>query len=517
MQISRKHVSFSETNFFSTLFLDYIKQNKKIKTFFSDSPDISSFKYVIEDFSKQKFNRMLLIDVLQQQNSRIKNEKLTATIDSLTDTKTFTVCTGHQLCLFTGPLYFIYKIITTINLAEELKKNYPRNNFVPVFWMASEDHDIDEINHINIFGKKVIWETEQKGAAGKFKTESLKSVVEELKMILGESENANQLLKLFSDAYLSNETLVDATRFLVNELFGEYGLVVLDGDDARLKKEFAPIIADDIFYQTNFKLVNDTIGQLEKIGYDAQVKPREINVFYLQEKSRKRIETAEEQYKSELKSNPERFSPNVVLRPLYQQMILPNIAYVGGPAEISYWLEFKKMFEHHKISFPVLIPRNSVLWIDEKSNEQMKKFEFDENKIFETVDSLSKKFVKSNSTTATSLSEEEIALKKTFEKIKSKAGKIDSTLKQSVEAELQRILNALKSIESKILRAEKQKHEASLNQIKKLKEKLFPNEQLQERYDNFIPYYLKHGNKFISILKKNLEAIPEEFIVLNEE
>ena len=543
--MEKKLIKYSDTGSFSKLIIDYLNGNEQLKPFYNYSPKIESFDQAIKDFGKQKVNRKLLVEVITEQYSSISH--FPSSISHLLNNNTFTVCTGHQLCLFTGPLYFIYKIISTINLAEELKKEYPDYNFVPVYWMASEDHDFEEINHIHLFGKKLEaalptspreGEEQHRPPAGKISTSVFKSVLDELFLFLSPLgragvglDNANELIQLFSDAYLKNKNLADATRYLVNELFGKYGLVIIDADDKRLKKEFAEIIKDDILNNTNYKLVNETIEELKKQDIKPQVNPREINCLYMTDEMRERIILTNKKYEirntkisftekeiiNEIEIYPQRFSPNVMLRPLYQQMILPNIAYVGGGAEVAYWLQYKAMFDHHKVNFPVLMLRNSALWIDEKASEQMKKFGFSAEELFEDADTLTKKFLNKNIAEEINLKEQEEKLKAIYHTLSAKTEKVDPTLKIVVEAELQKHLNTLKSIENKITRAKKQKEEVSVNQIKKLKEKLFPNGTLQERYDNFIPFYAEHGKDFIRILKDNLSPFQQKFTVLRSE
>ena len=358
-------ILFTETGQFSGLFLDYIKQEKKLDPFYKYSPSVDSFSQAIKDISSQKFNRKLLVEVITEQYSKAGCQLPTANCQLLLEQNTFTVCTGHQLCLFTGPLYFLYKIISTINLAEELKKKYPENNFVPLFWLASEDHDFEEVNHINLLGQKVTWLKKQGGALGKYSMKGINVALEDLKTIIGNSGNAADVMELFSKAYLEHQNYADATRYLVNELFWKYGLVILDADDKRLKNEFKEIIRDDIFNHTSSTVVSETIAQLKKAEYDVQVIPKDINFFILSKNYRARIDAnavkeSRDAWEKKLEEEIERFSPNVVMRPLYQQKILPNLAYVGGPAEIAYWLELKALFDHYKILFPVLIPRNFV-------------------------------------------------------------------------------------------------------------------------------------------------------------
>ena len=444
MSFKKSTIKLSDTKQFSKLIIDYINGEEKLHKFYSYKPALESFKQAIEDKSKEQINRKLLVEVITEQyeKSGIRNQE--SRINLLLNENTFTVCTGHQLCLFTGPLYFIYKIITTINLAEALKNKYTDYNFVPVYWMASEDHDFEEVSSINLFGKKITWDNpEAKGAVGRIKTESLESVIDELQKIIGESANANELIGLFKEAYSKHYNLADATRYLVHTLFAEYNLVVVDADDERLKNEFIEIIKDDISYNTNFHLVNKTIEELKQAGYDAQVNPREINVFQLTENDRIRID---KNTSETLNFATENYSPNVVLRPLFQQKILPNLAYVGGPGEIAYWLEYKTMFDHHKINFPVLIPRNFAMQTDEKSMNQINKSGLTVEDFFKDTDALIKEFITKKSGDDISLKAEEEKLISTFKEISEKAIKFDITLKGAVEAEMKKALNSLKNI-----------------------------------------------------------------------
>ena len=527
-------INLSETGSFSKLILDYVDNKSEAGAFYRYPQSIDSFKEAISNKKKEKIDRKLLVDILSQQNKEAagKFPLVKGNINSLLNENTFTVTTGHQLCMFTGPLYFIYKIITTINLAEQLKLNYPEYTFVPVYWEASEDHDIEEVNHINIFGKKITWEikAEENSPAGVVNTKSISPVLNELKNVLGDSENAKKLLELFSKAYLEKENLAEATRFIVSELFGKHGLVVINADNKELKNQLIPIIKDDVFNNSNYKLIEKTIEEFNKNNYKAQVSPRKINFFYLKDNTRNRLEEEEgffkvlntsitftkQELEKEIDSNPERFSPNVVTRSLYQEKILPNVAYVGGPGELAYWLEYKAMFEHYNINFPVLWLRNSVLWIDKTSASKLEKLNVPLQNIFKDTNEIVNSYIKENSDSSIDLSAEESMLEAAFKGVADKAEKTDATLKPAVEAELKKSITSLKNLQAKMLKAEKQKQETSLNQIKKIKEKLFPEGNLQERQENFIPFYLLHGEGFFDILKKELDPLEKKFYVFRE-
>jgi bacillithiol biosynthesis cysteine-adding enzyme BshC len=525
-------IPLSATNQFSKLILNYIDSDDALKGLYEYKPNSEEFEKAISKVSQTSFNRQILTDALKAQYQKT-NLTIPSCIDLLNDNNTFTVCTGHQLCLFTGPLYFLYKIISTINLAETLKKHYPKYNFIPVYWMASEDHDFEEIKSIHLFGKAITWNNDEaKGAVGDLQTNTMQSILDEVSEIMGDSDYAKELNKLFATAYLKHKTLADATRYLVNELFKNYPLLIVDGNDASLKSQFTSVIADDIFSRSNYQHIHSAINTLEKQGYKAQVNPREINCFYMTDHFRERIEFdasigvynvinssisfTEEQLKQELKNNPQHFSPNVVLRPLYQQMILPNLAYVGGPGEIAYWLEYKEMFNARSINYPVLIPRHFAMIVEPKHIHLLEKFQLELADIFKDIDTLTKEYIVNHTDKSLLINDEEKAIENIFSNIIQKATTTDVSLKAFSEAELHKVLKIIKGIEAKMQRSEKQKQETALLQLVKLKEKYFPQRTMQERYDNFIPYYLKHGKNFVSALKDIFVSFEFELLILTE-
>lgn len=501
----KEEFSYHITQKFTPLVNDYLSKSNKIHNFYNRYPNIENFSDQWKEKSNHKIDRKLLVEVLNDQNQSLTLSSLVRNnIDSLLDEDTFTVTTGHQLCLFTGPLYFVYKIISTINLAKNLREKFPEKNFVPVFWMASEDHDFQEVNHINLFSKKLEWNNDQKGPVGRMSLEGIESVLDDLEKMLGDSEATN----LFRDAYLKHSNLADASRYLVNALFGKFGLVLLDGDDVRLKHQFISVIKKDVLHQGFFETISKCTQELDK-EYKAQAFVRKINFFHLSYEGRKRLE--EEVLESQIDLNPEDFSPNVLMRPLYQEMVLPNLAYVGGGAELAYWMQLKSAFKQEQIPFPILVLRNSILWMEQKQVNKWQSLGFDLADLFLDEHQLHKQYV--GKQINLNLTQELKDLKKVFEKILSKTS--DKGLKKSILAEQQKQLNSFEKIKKKLLKFEKKKHEDALNQITQLKSKLFPNNSLQERYDNFIPFYLKHGDNFIEILQKELSPLDAKFVILS--
>src|SRR5436190_8596979 len=423
-------IPFRNTHAFNEFFLKYIDQDPSLRPFYSRFPTEENFKQQIaEKSSFPESTRKTLVETISKQYSKLDHpQPVKQNIQALLSKTTFTVVTGHQQNIFTGPLYFIYKIVTTINACRKLKARYPDYHFVPVYWMASEDHDYEEIKSFRLYGKKYTWETSQKGAVGKF---NLKEFAPLLKEIPGD-------ISLFREAYTKNGTLSDAVRHYVNHLFGEEGLVVVDADDQALKCILKPVMHSDLVDHTPYKLVEETNSKLHTAGFHPAVNPREINFFYLDKNVRSRLEQvgdrfvvvdtelefSKDQVLKMISDEPVKFSPNVVLRPLYQEMILPNLAYVGGPAEIVYWLELKTMFEHFKTPFPILLPRNFALVVDAPAGRKLARTGLELQEFFEEKNYLFNHWVTRNSSHDLSLGEAMKAMSALATDIRSRSEKI---------------------------------------------------------------------------------------------
>jgi bacillithiol synthase len=261
-----------------------------------------------------------------------------------------------------------------------------------------------------------------------------------------------------------------------------------------------------------------------------QASGRAINLFYLKDDKRERIEATnngftiantdirftKEALFLELKSNPERFSPNVILRPVFQEIILPNVAFIGGGGEIAYWLELKNVFEAVGAFFPPLVLRNSFTIINKKVADKMNALGLQHEDTFKPEKQLIEEMVKKETELTLDLKEEKEAIKVQYESIKTAAGNIDSTLNCHVHALRTQALNKLEILEKKMLKAEKKKFEAQQRQIQKLKTALYPNSNLQERVDNVLEYVSVYGNEFIDVLYKNSKGLGNEFTILTE-
>jgi bacillithiol biosynthesis cysteine-adding enzyme BshC len=529
MENSCTYIPYKDTGYFSKIVIDYLDNADTLKQFYQHYPNIEGIKNAIAARKKFNTDRITLVEALKTQYSNIQLNQLQETnLDLLLNENTFTITTAHQPNIFTGPLYFIYKILHAIKLADELKLQLPEYNFVPVYYMGSEDADLEELGQITLDGKKLSWKTNQTGAVGRMVVDdSLVKLIDEIKGQITVNEYGIQFCELFYRIYSPGKTIQTATLELVNELFAKYGLIVLIPDNKVLKSLFTPIIKKEIKEQFSNKILQNTIFELNK-NYKVQAKGREINLFYLKDNYRERIEIQQDKFFvnslnisftlneifKEAEEYPERFSPNVILRGAFQELILPNIAFIGGGGELAYWLELKNIFESVGIPYPVLLLRNSFLLIDNVSKLLIDKSNFSVTDIFKSKINLFNHFVKIHSENKLSLTEPVENIKAEFEQIKSIVLKVDKTLVDHVAAlEKKHHINTV-NLEKKLFKVEKRKFAEQVNQIEKLKTTLFPNENLQERVENFAVLYSTMGNSLIDNLYFNSKGLDQMFSII---
>lgn len=493
--MQKTNIELKDTGYFSSLFLDYLNEEKSLKSFYTHPYKKESFEKVEISFPKEK--REVLVKELRKQYSNLSlHKEVNSNIESLLQENTFTVTTGHQLSLFTGPLFFVYKILQVVRITEELNKENTGKHYVPIFWMASEDHDFEEIQNVSVSGQDYCWESKQNGAVGRF---TIDQAFKEFAECLPKDLDA------FKEFYLQSENLADATRALVNHLFEKYGLVILDADSKALKSLFKEQIKSEVCTKKTNELVEKASDDLRELGYKSQIFPREINLFYLQESSRSRIiykntneyqvvstgqTFTEKELLSEIDTHPEKFSPNVVLRPVYQQLILPNVGYCGGPAEIAYWLQLKSSFKFHKATFPVLVPRAYGLIITDAIHKKIDKMNLFIQDLFLKESDFERFLKESKSGIDFSFSNEKKLLDQLEESYKAKAEGAGRGAVSKVVREFKELGKTFYSIERDIKRTYEAALEEELNRAMKIKQTLFPKNSLQERSDNVFSFWM---------------------------
>lgn len=426
----------------------------------------------------------MLVASLQAQYKELNtSDKVVQNINALTLENTFTVSTGHQLCLMTGPLYFIYKILHVIKLTEELKQAFPAQYFVPIYWMASEDHDFEEIKSFLLFGQKWSWESAQKGAVGHFQTSDLTPLLAQLTEKFQnhpESEIHRLMEKLKIAPY--------ATGFLnfVNELFSAYGLVIIDADQAALKESAWPIWEKDLYTTDIHHAVDKQSKALQEQGLNTPIESKASNLFLLDTEKRERIQKPFQFAYN--KANSAQLSPNVVLRPLYQEWILPNLAYVGGPSEIAYWQQLPLAFACLDLPFPLTIHRAGGILLQEKDIEVIQKLGFEKQDFLSDKVLLKERYLKQVGDQIPDYAQlQEIWSTYQSAFLKMANEELPHELRM-VEAELTRLQKQIEALEQRIEKARKAKYDKALKQIDQLSEKIQPKGQLQERTLNILNF-----------------------------
>ncbi len=524
-------LDYRKTGFFNTLVTDYLSGVDALESFYGFRPDPEGLRAAVTQRQQHPVDRVALVRYLEQQYSNVTvHEATEQAIKSLLKENTFVITTAHQPNLFTGPMYVIYKILHTIRVAETCNRELPDAHFVPVYFMGSEDADMEELAHYHLKGIKHQWNTNQKGAFGRFIVDE--TLLQLLDSMAGELEiepYGKELLQLLRSCYQKGRTIAQATFELIHALFASYGLLVLIPDAPALKQQMINVFREELLQQTAEPIVRTTAKLLEP-RYKVQAAARTINLFYMHDGLRERIEKNEQGYQivntklqfteaemlQELEMYPERFSPNVILRGLFQEMILPGVAFIGGGGELSYWLELKNLFRHFNVPFPVLLLRNSFLLIDRQHKERLEHLKLKPEDLFLTVTVLMEQYARLHTSVKLELQEEIQHLEQTYTLILERATAVDSTLRQHVSALQKQALDALQQLEKKMLRSEKRKHDTYYRQLQQLKTDLFPGEGLQERNENFASFYAKWGPAFLTRLYEASGATEQRFTVLME-
>ncbi|MBK8339416.1 MAG: bacillithiol biosynthesis cysteine-adding enzyme BshC [Flavobacteriales bacterium] len=373
--MQRLALPYLATGQFKPIVLDYLENDPQVHPFRAWPFDRAGQDAALAARQFDAGKRTILISAIRRQYAELPiPPKVEEHLLQLAAPGTCTVTTGHQLCLFGGPLFVLFKILNTVCLARDLST--PQRAVVPVFWMASEDHDLAEVDHVFLRGTRVSWSTKATGAVGRMPLSMIDEVVAQAIALLGDGPGAAEIGEILREAYRDGKRLAQATRILVNGLFGRFGVVVVDGDDAALKRLFAPLMKEEMLNEVVARTVRYAEQQMPE-HYGAQAHAREINLFHLSPGRRARLVPSDdgfsvldggpafrtEELLEEMERVPEAFSPNVLLRPLYQESVLPNIAYVGGGGEVAYWLQLRWLFQAFQVPMPVVCLRTSAAFL----------------------------------------------------------------------------------------------------------------------------------------------------------
>ena len=552
MKFKATPISYRATGLFSGLVNDYLEAKGTAQSFVEYNATLDGYKKAIEQRASFPTNRKVLVEVLQNEytqlakdindanvsnnnkalNNSLNNKEafnlVNDNISLLLKENTFTVTTAHQPNIFTGPLYFIYKIIHAIQLAAELKKQFPKNNFVPVYYMGSEDADLQEVGAYNLAREAYQWNTKQKGAIGRMKVDDeLIQLLQNLEGYWSIKPLGKEALEVLKQAYQKGKTISEATLALVHGYFGRYGLVVIQPDNASLKSLFVDVMEKELRTGFSQKAIGPTKEKLAST-YHVQSDGRDLNLFYLKENSRARIEKqgdsyivvdtdirfTEEEIVRELHANPERFSPNVILRGVYQETILPGVAFIGGGGELAYWMELKNVFNEVKVHYPILQLRNSFMFINEKQTAHWNNLGFTLEHLFKPVLELELDYIKSQTQENLALTNHIASLNALYESIQQDVIRIDTSLGDHAKNLSIQAQKKLALLEKKMIRAEKRKQQTSIDRIQAIKGSLFPKNSLQERVENFAEWVGDYGWDWVETVMQHSTTLNPSFTII---
>ena len=538
MKYNATSIPYSATGVFSALVNDYISDQGTARNYVPYAPNLEGIKKAIQQRNFSASHREVLVSVLENQYQVLGSvvqdktsaafEKVHQNIKLLKKDNCFAVTTAHQPNLFTGPLYFFYKIIHVIKLATELKAQFPHQDFVPVYYMGSEDADLAEVGSYIIDGAKHQWNTKQTGAIGRMLVdEHLLQLLQNLEGYWTVKQEGKEALAIIKSAYKKGNTINEATLQMVHLFFGKYGLLVVQPDDAKLKSLFVEVMEKELITQFSHTALQPTLKSLS-LNYHVQSEGRAINLFYLNGSNRNRIEKNGERFSvvdtniefsqaeivKELQAHPDRFSPNVILRGAYQETILPSVVFVGGGGELAYWMELKNVFEQAGVNYPVILLRNSFLFINEKQSKQWSSLEFNTEAIFNTTQELELAYVKKQSVENLTLTAHIASLNDLYNAIQQEVIKIDSSLgDHALNLSLQ-AQKKLALLEKKMVRAEKRKQHTSLTRIHNIKSALFPDNNLQERVENFSKWVGEFGWDWVEAILNHSNSVEASFTII---
>ena len=528
MNLHRLDIPLKQTHAFSALVQDFVQKDEFLRPFLTDFPTPEAVQELARSRAADYRDRAVLQEVLNEAYARLRPEPaVQENLAKLGHPNTVTVCTAHQPGVFTGHLYFVYKTLHCIRVCREMNALNDGLHYVPVFYLGSEDNDLEEIGELPVDGGSLQWDSGQTGACGRMKTsgfEPLLSAVESL--LQPDRKEDRQLMDLFRRAYNGEHTLAEATRFLLHELFGTYGLLVLDADDARLKRLFLPVLREELFHQSARPVVEETLKRLGE-RYREQATPRDLNLFYLQPGIRERIEKQGEAWvvmntairfnqvelQEELEAHPERFSPNVILRPLYQERILPNALFIGGGSEVAYWMQLHDLFRHHGVSFPILQLRRSLLWVPDATRLRIERTGLTWPELFEGEDPYRERLIRQHESLYR-LAELQGRVGLVLGEISTLADALSPTLHRSTEAHHTGMRKAMQRVEKKFLAHLRRQENEQLERYRRIRQHLFPGGTLQERKEGLIFLYRETGPGFPEALLAQMSAFGQEFIVL---
>ena len=530
----------------NSLFETYLKDFDRVKDFYHYNFE-SNWDAIIQKRKSEKFDRKKIAEILTHQNKEWNaSQPVFNNISKLNTNNSFLIITGQQAGIFTGPLYTIYKILTALKLSEWLGNKYADLNFIPCFWLEVDDHDFKEINHIGFFNKNN--ELRQLESAEE-SNDLLKPIHERqinselsnwrsiIKEEFYETEFLDNVLDKFFEKYAINRAYSDAFARLISDLFGQYGLVVLNPTDPEVKKLGRPIYKKIIENPAQIqKIFNERSELLNQLKFQPQIQllsNQTLLFFKDNKKQRIRVDFDEkgdfllkynDQYESLgnsklngiIETTPEQISPNVVLRPIIQDYILPTISYVAGPAEIAYFAQIGAIYDDLNQTMPVIYPRHRITIVENKIQKVLEKQQIEITDLFKHRSQFLEIYIqqKQNEKIFNEIESIQTEINQKVDQLEKIISETDPTLINTIQKTGQKVNSNIEQIIHKLTNSIEQKEAVEINQIKRTLLHLFPEDNFQERVINIIYLLIKYGPDLINNIYERLPVDSKEHHIL---
>lgn len=525
------------------LFVDYAEHVSDASNFFMGHfSDLMAFETHLQQLERRSYMREPLYAALAAQNkSFLAGDATFANLERFRSTTTFTVVTGQQVGIFTGPLYTLYKALTAVQLSRWLAEQFPAYTFVPMFWLESEDHDFKEINNTGVITAENDFARVAYAEPGEEETRDLRPVslraidermeetIAQLQALLPASDFSGDLFRMLRGSYAPDGSLQRAFARLFNQLYPESGIVFIDPSDPTIKQLATPVILQELeTFPTTGEEVIKRSAELEE-RYHAQIKPRAVNLFMLHKDNRYPIEPSEYGFflkgtrqrftRDELLeiagSEPERFSPNVLLRPIMQDFLLPTAAYVAGPSEVSYFAQLQPAYDHFQVPMPIIVPRASITIVEGKVDKVFRKFNLPYAAMF-LDNEQAWALVPRGDDVADRFDFENFRARFTemLEELPALAGAEHQNLRGPADSTRANIERSLATFEEKLGQHRRQNDEVLTRQIEKMHVYLFPEGKPQERQINIATFLNRYGKDVLTNIEEACHPFPAEHRLL---
>ena len=526
------------------LYYDYLNRNPKLLKFYNGhhrSPeDIAALAGKI--LANNDFQRKFLSIVLREINSAYgMTPETEANIKLLEQDDTLTVITGRQAGLYTGGLYTLLKAMTTIKLAAHLSKEL-KHPVVPMFWLESSDHDLDEVNHISFPGEREplkftysdIQNPNHKPVGGLPLGKGFEKIAEKIMENLPRNDFYAAITRLMNETYTPEATFSEAFGRLLTRLLGRWGLVIIDSENVELKKLAGPVITMKLMEKGRMnQLIQEQSEELRKENYHHQIKVKSemLNVFIHKDNNRipisllgelmslngTKVSLEDEELLKMAKEHPEMFSPKVSFRPIIQDFLFPTVAYVGGPAELAYFAQLKKVYEFFDIEMPVIWPRASATLVDAKIQRHMQNTGTEPQDVFRDPKEVFTEILLKNIP-----HEYDKIFKEAAIKMHDYTAWFKNMLQQEqilnpevYETAFKKMHYQVEHIKNLALNKFTSRNQSLVNSWRRIQVQLYPHGKLQERTYNILYFLSRYGFWLMEYLMERLDITTDDHQFVN--